>query len=99
MTRPSPCQLWAVGTWDEAWRIGGVGLGFTPDGRHLLVQDASKVLRMVDTETGRTVARLESPDLCGLGRATFSRTGRGWPWRPMTDRPCTSGTCEPSANI
>jgi WD40 repeat protein len=75
MTSPSPCRLWAVGTWNEARRVSGEGLGFSPDGRHLLVQDASKFLRLVETETGRTAARLESPDLCGVAYATFSPDG------------------------
>jgi len=75
MTSPSPCRLWAVGTWNEARRIGGEGHDFSPDGRHLLVQEANKVLRLVETETGRTAARLESPDLCGVVCATFSPDG------------------------
>ncbi|MFI5455450.1 MAG: protein kinase [Isosphaerales bacterium] len=75
MTTPSPCRLWAVGTWTEARRIGGEGQRFSPDGRHLLVQDANKIVRVVETETGRTVTRLESPNLCGVGCATFSPDG------------------------
>ncbi len=72
MTSESPCRLWAVGTWREARQIGGVGLCFSPDGRLVVVMDASKVLRLVETETGRTLARLESPDSCGVHWATFS---------------------------
>jgi WD40 repeat protein len=75
MTTPSPCQLWAVGTWDEVRRIDGVGLGFSPDGRYLLTQDAKRVLHLVEPETGRTVARLESPDSCGVEGAAFSPDG------------------------
>jgi hypothetical protein len=40
-----------------------------------VVQDASKVLRLVETETGRTLARLESPDLSDIKWATFSPDG------------------------
>ena len=58
-----------------AAKIGGNGLCFSPDGRTAGRQDASKVLRLVETETGRTVARLESPDLCACGCATFSPDG------------------------
>ncbi len=62
MTVASPCRLWEVGTWREARQLGGLALGFSPDGRLVVVVDASKVFRLVETETGRTVARLESPD-------------------------------------
>jgi tetratricopeptide (TPR) repeat protein len=41
----------------------------------LAVQDADKVLRLVEVETNRTVARLESPDSCDVGWATFSPDG------------------------
>ena len=75
MTSPSPCQLWTVGTWNEERQIAGKGLCFTPDGRYLLVQDASKVLLLVETESGRTVARLESPDSSDAAWATFSPDG------------------------
>ena len=59
-------------------RISGQGLCFSPDGGQLLVQEASKVLRLVECETGRTVARLESPDLCTVNRsgAHSAPTGR-----------------------
>ncbi len=41
--------------------------------------DASRVLRLVETETGRTLARLESPDLCGVQDVRPSApTGRAW---------------------
>ena len=75
MTSPSPCRLWAVGTWREARQIGGEGLCFSPDGGICWSQDANKVLRLVEIETGRTVARLESPDLCDVEWATFSPDG------------------------
>ncbi len=59
----------------EVRQIGGTGCCFSPDGRLLVVQDADKVLRLVEVETGRTVARLESPDSCDVGWATFSPDG------------------------
>ena len=87
MTRNPPCRLWDVGTWREVRQIGGEGRCFSPDGRLLAVQDASKVIRLVETQTGRTVARLESPDLCSVvGSLQPRRVAAGgehprWPGR------------------
>jgi serine/threonine protein kinase/WD40 repeat protein/tetratricopeptide (TPR) repeat protein len=75
MTTNPPCRLWTVGTWREARQIRGTGQCFSPDGRALVVQDANKVLRLVETETCRTLAQLESPDLCTVWWATFSSDG------------------------
>jgi len=75
LTTTAPCRLWTVGTWREERQIGGQGLCFSPDGRLLVVVDATRVIRLVETETGRTVARLESPDLYGVRWATFSPDG------------------------
>jgi hypothetical protein len=75
MTQSSPCRIWTVGTWREARQIGGTGLCFSRDGRLVVVQDANKVLRLVEVGSGETVARLESPDLCRCGSATFSPDG------------------------
>jgi tetratricopeptide (TPR) repeat protein len=74
-TTSAPCRLWAVGTWLEARQIGGEGRCFSPDGRLVVVVDANKVLRLVECETGRTIARLESPDLCEARAAGFSPDG------------------------
>lgn len=70
-----PCRLWEVGTWREARRVGGRGFAFTPDSRLFVVQDPGKMIRLVETETGRTVARLESPDICEVHQAAFTPDG------------------------
>jgi WD40 repeat protein/Flp pilus assembly protein TadD len=75
MTMNPPCRLWNVGTWSEALRIGGTGLCFSPDARLLAVQDANRSIRLADPATGRTLARLEGPELCDVWGATFSRDG------------------------
>src|SRR5262249_51460182 len=75
MTTSPPCRLWTVGTWREARQIEGHGMTFSPEGRRLAVQDSSKALRLVETATGRPLARLESPDACKVVAATFSSDG------------------------
>ena len=70
----SPCRLWAVGIWSEPRQVGGFGLGFSPDGRVLLVRDENRVLQLVDTQSLRS-ARLESPDLSESAWGTFSPDG------------------------
>ena len=67
MTGAAPCRLWEVGTWREARQIGDTAGSFAPDGRLLVVQDAGKMIRLVETETGGTLARFESPDSCDMG--------------------------------
>jgi WD40 repeat protein len=76
MSTNAPCRLWEVGTWRESsLKIGGSGKGFSPDGRLVVVEDASRIIRLVETEAGRTLALLESPDLCAVHWATFSPDG------------------------
>jgi serine/threonine protein kinase/WD40 repeat protein/tetratricopeptide (TPR) repeat protein len=75
LTTSPPCRLWTAGTWREAREVGGRGICFSRDGSLLAVQDASAILRLVEPETGRTLARLESPDLCGAQWADFSPDG------------------------
>ena len=68
----------ALGCWhlrEATQQIGGNGLCFSADGRRVAVVDASRIIRLVETETGRTVARRRSPELCGVGAATFSPDG------------------------
>src|SRR5262249_12579495 len=48
---------------------------FSPDGRLAVVLDASKILSLVEIDTGRNLARLESPDLNDTGMATVSLDG------------------------
>jgi WD40 repeat protein len=73
MTKNSPCRLWPVGSWSEAREIGGTGHCFSSDGGMLMVQDAGRNIRLVETETGRTLAQLESPDLCVVASAVFTQ--------------------------
>ncbi len=74
-TKNRPCRLWEVGTWREVRRIGDTGLCFSPDGRLLLVREPGEALRLVEAETGHTLARLRSPDLAEVWGAGFSPDG------------------------
>ena len=75
MTGNPPCKLWTTGTWALARELGGTGLCFSPDSRLVALLDASKIIRLVEAETGRVIARLESPDWSDLNWATFSPDG------------------------
>jgi eukaryotic-like serine/threonine-protein kinase len=74
MTVDSPARLWDVSTWQEVRSIGGWGR-FAPDGRLAVAIDPTWVIRLVEIATGRTLARLESPDLRAVGWPTFSPDG------------------------
>jgi serine/threonine protein kinase/WD40 repeat protein len=67
-------RLWEVGTWREVRTIPG-GRCFSPDSRLVVTVDSNRVLGLVETETGRTLARLESLDLCDVMGVTFSPDG------------------------
>ncbi len=71
---PRP-RLWEVGTWREQRSITDVGACFSPDSRLFVVVDRSQVIRLVEVDTDRTLARLESPDLCTVAGVAFSPDG------------------------
>ena len=75
VTPQESCRLWEVGTWREVRQIEGVFRTFSPDGRLAVVQNAEKILGLVELETGRTLARLESPDQHDVRWAAFSPDG------------------------
>ena len=75
LTGNPPCKLWTTGTWALARELGGAGLCFSPDSRLVALLDASKIIRLVEVETGRVIARLESPDSGDVVFATFSPDG------------------------
>jgi tetratricopeptide (TPR) repeat protein len=75
MTAGPPCRLWEVGTWSAGPEIGGEGLGFSLDGRLLVVRDPDTALRLVETETGHALARLTNPGRGEAWWATFSPDG------------------------
>ena len=71
----SRLRLWRVGTWrEEAEYTGQIGC-FSPDGRVTAVVEPTRIIRLVNFATGRTLARLESPELGGINDLTFSPDG------------------------
>ncbi len=75
LTADAPCKLWRAGTWTPARGLGGTGLCFSPDSRLVVLLDRSKIIRLVEAETGRVIAGLESPDSPDVIWATFSPDG------------------------
>jgi serine/threonine protein kinase/WD40 repeat protein/Flp pilus assembly protein TadD len=69
------CRIWQVGIWREVGQFEGFFQCFSPDGRLGIVRDMSSVLRLVEIETGRVLARLERPDQKDLRSITFSPDG------------------------
>jgi serine/threonine protein kinase/WD40 repeat protein len=55
-------RLWEVGTWREVWRFQTASMAFSPDSRLLAINDELAVIRLIETNTGREVARLTGPD-------------------------------------
>jgi WD40 repeat protein len=68
-------RLRRVGTWrEEAEDTGRIGC-FSPDGRITAIAEPTRIIRLVEFATGRTLARLESPDLGGTELLAFSPDG------------------------
>jgi len=75
-------RFWSVGDWQEQGpKLEKIGSdyamhSFSPDGRLLVWESGEGVLRLLDTMTGRQLARLESPDEGRCHYTTFSPEGR-----------------------
>src|SRR5262249_1060420 len=80
------CRFWRVGSWEADKAIPrdssitgdlpGV-MAFTPDGRLLAVTRARRVIQLVDTETGESLATLEPPDPGAEGIFSMCFNGDG----------------------
>ena len=73
--RSNSCRLRTVGDWREGPLTRGTGLGFSPDGRLLVVDRGTGIVALIEAETGRVVANLEDPNQCWFGGAIFSPDG------------------------
>ncbi len=72
LTGSPPSKIWSTSTWAIARQLGGTGLCFSHDSRLVAVLDANKITNLVEAETGRVIARLESPEPSTLLWAAFS---------------------------
>ena len=55
-------RLWAVGSWQEKWRISAFGaVAFSNDGRLMAAETGAGIVLLLDPDTGREYARLEDP--------------------------------------
>jgi WD40 repeat protein len=68
-------RLWRVGTWREEGEYTGLIGCFSPDGRTSAIAEPTRIIRLVEFATGRTLARLESSDLGGVHELAFSPDG------------------------
>jgi WD40 repeat protein len=75
MTNSGGCRLWEVGSWTEGPKVGGSGGCFSPDGQLLAVEASPGAIRLVRTESGGEVARLEAPEQSRLLPLCFTPDG------------------------
>ncbi len=68
-------RLLEVGSWRETRQFEAEFETFSPDGRLGIFVDKGNVLRLIEIETGRLLARLEQPDLQGPLWFEFSPDG------------------------
>ena len=75
MTQNEPCRLWTTGTWVLARELSGAGLCFSRDSRMVAILDPSRLIHLVEAESGRVIARLECPGSANVGEAAFTPDG------------------------
>ncbi len=75
LTNAGGCRLWRVGTWTEGPVIGGPWACFSADGQMMAVEDSVGAVRLVETDTGALLVRLESSEQSRLPPQCFSPDG------------------------
>jgi WD40 repeat protein len=69
------CRLWEAGSWQEVRRFDYGVFTFSPDSSMLAIGDVFSVMRLVETATGREVARLTGPKPQWYQPACFTQDG------------------------
>jgi WD40 repeat protein len=75
LTTGGGCRLWEVGTWKERLAAGGANGCLSADGSLLAVEDATGAIRLLRTEGGAELARLEAPEQTRLVPRCFTPDG------------------------
>lgn len=74
-----PCRLWNVGSWQLGPQVEGTAYGgmpaFSADGRLLAVDDGGGIIRIMEPNSGRDLARLQDPSRDSPFDITFSPDG------------------------
>jgi serine/threonine protein kinase/WD40 repeat protein len=70
----SRTQLWEVGSWQPGRRFDG-GVVFSPDKRLIALSGVFGVVRLVELDTGKEVARLTGPDAAWYAPVCFTPDG------------------------
>jgi WD40 repeat protein len=75
LTNGGGCRLWKVGSWNEGPKIGGAFGCFSPDGQILAAEDSLGAIRLIRSESGEELARLESQEQTRLLPRCFTPDG------------------------
>jgi WD40 repeat protein len=67
--------LFRTGTWERTRLEGDTGVAFSPNDQLVAVGEGYGIIRLVATETGQEVSRLETSDRTRLGPVGFSPDG------------------------
>src|SRR5262249_24189827 len=71
-------RLWEVGSWKEgppAGEASSYSIHFSPDGRLLACEAGKGTIRLVNSATGKDLARLENPEQARSGGMAFTPDG------------------------
>jgi WD40 repeat protein len=79
LTTGGGCRLWRVGTWQEGPILGAPATNpwgaFSADSRLLALGDVPGTIRLIETDTGKEIARLTAPEQGRLMPCCFTPDG------------------------